>query len=127
MLGKRATNDEAESSLGGATAQVQEYGRINISSAAAISDMNRNKYLQQECNPPHKKEDAKCQGMFFGLPDDVKQAIVLVAMEDAPSTSRQNRADIQAQDTARREKEELLKEKNLEDATEEFIEGLYYH
>ena len=65
--------------------------------------------------------------MFFGLPDDVKQAIVLVAMEDAPSTSRQNRADIQAQDTARREKEELLKEKNLEDATKEFIEGLYYH
>ena len=33
---------------------------------------------------------------FFGLPDDVKQAIDLVAMEDAPSTSRQNRADIQA-------------------------------
>ena len=61
------------------------------------------------------------------MPDDVKQAIVLVAMEDAPSTSRQNRADIQAQDTARQEKEELLKEKNLEDATEEFIEGLYYH
>ena len=127
MLGIRATNDEAESSLGGATAQVQEYGRINISSAAAISDMNQNKYLQQERNPPRKKEGAKCQGMFFGLPDDVKHAIVLVAMEDAPSTSRQNRADIQAQDTARREKEELLKEKNLEDATEEFIEGLYYH
>ena len=61
------------------------------------------------------------------MPDDVKQAIVLVAMEDAPSTSRQNRADIQAQDTARQEKEELLKEKTLEDATEEFIEGLYYH
>jgi hypothetical protein len=60
--------------------------------------------------------------MFFGLPDDVKQAIVLVAMEDASLTSRQNWADIQAQDTARREKEELLKEKNLENATEEFIE-----
>jgi hypothetical protein len=127
MLGIRATNDEAESSPGGATAQVQEYGRINISSAAAISDMNRNKYLQRERNPPRKKEGAKCQGMFFGLPDDVKHGIVLVAMEDAPSTSRQNCADIQAQDTARREKEELLKEKNLEDATKEFIGGLYYH
>ncbi len=104
MLGIRATNNEAESSLGGATAQVQEYSRINISSAAAISDMNQNKYLQQESNRPRKKEGAECQGMFFGMPHDVKQAIVLVAMEDAPSTSRQNRADIQAQDTARQEK-----------------------
>ena len=40
MLGMRATNDEAESALGGATAQVQEYGQINISSAAAVSDIN---------------------------------------------------------------------------------------
>jgi hypothetical protein len=43
---------------------------------------------------------------------DFPQAIVLVAMEDAPSTSRQNYGDIQAQDTARQEKDELLKEKN---------------
>jgi len=26
LLGRKATNDEAESALGGATAQVQEYG-----------------------------------------------------------------------------------------------------
>ena len=41
MLGRKATNNEAKSALGGASAQVQEYGRINISSAAAISDMNQ--------------------------------------------------------------------------------------
>jgi hypothetical protein len=41
MLGIKVTNDdEAKSALGGATAQVQQYGRTNISSAAAISDMN---------------------------------------------------------------------------------------
>lgn len=128
MLGRKATNeDEAESALGGATAQVQEYGRINISSAAAISDMNRNKYLQRKHEPARKKEGAKCQGLFHGLSDELRQAIVLVAMEDAPSTRIQNRTDIQAQDTARREKEELCKEKNMENATEEYIEGLYYH
>ena len=82
MLGRKATNDEAESALGGATAQVQEYGRINISSAAAISDMNRNKYLQRKHEPARKKEGAKCQGLFHGLSDELRQAIVLVAMED---------------------------------------------
>jgi hypothetical protein len=86
MLGRKATNDEAKSALGGATAQVQEYGRINISSAAAISDMNQNKYLQRKHEPAYKKESAKCQGLFHGFSDELRQAIVLVAMEDAPST-----------------------------------------
>ena len=127
MLGMRATNDEAESALGGATAQVQQYGRINISSAAAVSDINRNKYLQRHYALARKKESATSQGLFHGFPDDVRQAIVSVAMEDAPSTRKQNTAAIQAQDTARREKEEMFKERNLENATEEFIEALYYH
>jgi hypothetical protein len=128
MLGRKATNDEAKSALGGATAQeVQEYGQINISSAAAISDMNRNKYLQRKHKPAWKKEGAKCQGLFHGLSDELRQAIVLVAMEDAPSTQIQNRTDIQVQDTAWQAKEELCKEKNMEKATEEYIEGLYYH
>ena len=100
MLGMRATNDEAESALGGATAQVQEYGRINISSAAAISDMNGNKYLQRKHDPARKKEGAKCHGLFHGLSDELRQAIVLVAMEDGPSTQIQNHTDIQVQDTA---------------------------
>jgi hypothetical protein len=38
-----------------------------------------------------KKEDAKCQGLFHGFADNVRQAIVLVAMEDVPSTCKQNR------------------------------------
>ena len=67
MLGMRATNDEAESALGGATAQVQQYGRINISSAAAISDINRNKYLQRHYALARKKESATSQGLFHGF------------------------------------------------------------
>jgi len=89
--------------------------------------MNRNKYLHCKHEPARKKEDAKCQGLFHGLSNELRQAIVLVAMEDASSTRIQNCTDIQAQDTARREKEELCKEKNTENATEEYIEGLYYH
>ena len=48
MLGKKATNDEAESALGGTTSNIQRNGRINISSAGAISDAKRNGFLQRE-------------------------------------------------------------------------------
>ena len=45
LLGVAATNDEAESVLGGITSNVQRYSRINMSSAGAVSDTNRNKFL----------------------------------------------------------------------------------
>ena len=47
MLGKIATNDPAESSFAGVTSQIQKYSRISISGAAAISDMQRNKFLSR--------------------------------------------------------------------------------
>ena len=40
-----ATNDKAESVLGGTTANVQRFGQIISSGAAAVSDMNRNNFL----------------------------------------------------------------------------------
>ena len=39
LLGTTATNDQAESTLGGCTSQVQRFGRIALSSAVAVSDM----------------------------------------------------------------------------------------
>jgi len=42
LLGNTATNDEAESTLGGTTYQVQRYGRINLSNAAAVNDLKMN-------------------------------------------------------------------------------------
>ena len=127
MLGKKATNDEAESALGGTTANIQQFGQISISSAGAMSDTNQNKFLQQEFQPSRKKSAAKHQGMLFGLSDEVRQAIVMVAMQDAPSTRKANIAALLAQDTARQQKEELAKEKSMANASEEFIDGLYYH
>jgi hypothetical protein len=39
LIGVTATNDEAKSVLGGTTANIQQYGRINLSNAAAVSDV----------------------------------------------------------------------------------------
>ena len=47
LLGTTATNDQAESTLGGCTSQIQRYGRIALSSASAITDMNRNGYMHR--------------------------------------------------------------------------------
>jgi hypothetical protein len=99
LLGKRATNDKAKSALGGATANIQRYGRINISSAGAMSDVNQNKFLQQEFQPQRKKSATQSQGMLFEFINVVQEAIVWTAMIDAPSTRKTNNAAIQAQDT----------------------------
>ena len=39
LLGNTASNDEAESTLGGTTANIQRFGRIALSSTGAVSDM----------------------------------------------------------------------------------------
>jgi hypothetical protein len=109
LLGKKATNDEAESTLGGTTSNIQRYGRINISSAGAISDAKRNGFLQREYVPPQKKSSAKAQGIFQGLSEVLREVIVTVAMKDAPSTRKKNHDAIQLQATAQRMKVELFK------------------
>jgi hypothetical protein len=42
LCGLEATNNMSESALGGATRQLQQFGRISISNAAAVSDAERN-------------------------------------------------------------------------------------
>jgi hypothetical protein len=111
LLGKKARNDEAESALGGTTANIQQYGGIIILSAGAISDTKKDEFLQRKSVPPWKKSIAKAQGMFHGLSDVIQEAIILVAIKDAPSTRKKNNDAIQLQATAQRMKVELLKEK----------------
>jgi hypothetical protein len=48
-------------------------------------------------------------------------------MKDAPATRLRNNEDLALQAKARREKEEMIKAKNMEKATEELIEAMYYY
>ena len=50
-----------------------------------------------------------------------------MATTDAPATLKRNNDDLERQAKARRIKEELIKEKGLEKATEEYIDTLYYY
>ena len=122
LLGNKATNDEAESTLGGTTAQIQKLGRIALSSAAAVSTMKRNAFFDRSAKT---RGDNQPRGIFHLFDDEVRNAIVLVAVADAPSTRERNNEDLRLMAKARREKEELAREKNMEKATEEYIEAMF--
>lgn len=125
MLGMMAVNDLAESSFAGVTAQVQCYGRIGLHAAAAVSDMSRNNFLTR---PTTKKTISKGErGLFHGLPEELKITAVMAAMEDAPATRQSNIASIDAQRAMKRKKEELKKQTELENASDDYIEALIYH
>ena len=73
LLGNTATNDEAESTLGGTTANIQRFGRIALSSAGAVSDMNRNAFLRRDAIPTKKNQTVKPSGLFCQFPHELRQ------------------------------------------------------
>ncbi len=125
LLGNSATNDEAESTLGGTTANIQRFGRIALSSAGAVIDMKRNAFLKQDAIVTKKNPSTNPSGLFHQFPHELQEVIVRVAMKDAPATRLRNNEDLALQAKARCVKEEMIK-KNMEKATEEYIEGMYY-
>ena len=117
MLGKMATNDLAESSFGTVTNQMQRFSRIDIAGAAAVSDLQRTQFLNRVGE----------KGIFHNFSDEIQISLVLTAMEDAPRTRRENRSLLNRQCKAKQMKEEMIKEKGLQKATEEYIDAIYYY
>jgi hypothetical protein len=122
LIGVKATNDEAESVLGGTTANIQQYGRINLSNAAAVSDVKRNKILSRSSNKKQRR------GMFHDIDEAIQECIIAIAIEDdAPHTRQQHIEELEQQAIARRLKEEIIQEKRLQRSMEENIDAQYYH
>ena len=83
MLGREATNDRSESALGGTTRQLQKYGRIGISNAAAVSGAKTNSYVHQFTCPSSK---TKTKEMFHQFEQRLRECLLRVGIEDAPQT-----------------------------------------
>ena len=81
MLGKMASNDLAESSFAGLTAQIQCYGRIGMCNAAAVSDTSRNGFLSRATTKKEINEQKK--GLYHTLPQELQITLGMVCMEDA--------------------------------------------
>ena len=84
LMGITATKNEAKSVLGGETANIQRYGRINLSGAGAVGDMKRNAFLYQTIKSTIIS--VKALGQFHQFDQSLQQAIILTEMTDAPAT-----------------------------------------
>ena len=122
VLGQWASNDLAESSFAGVTAQVQCYGRIGMSNAAAVSDVARNGLLNRDgtkkqinhANTSTKmKQNDKKRGLYHGLPKELKINLLVMCMEDAPATRKQNNDDLNRSREWRAQKDKAAEEKGL--------------
>ena len=125
MIGLMATNDLAESSFAGVTAQVQCYGRIGMCNAAAVSETARNGFLSRPLSKKDIENDDR--GLFHGMPEELKVTLIMVAMEDAPETRQNNSEALDEQRKMRKLKENFSKLKDLESAEDDFIEDLIYY
>ncbi len=84
LMGITAMNNEAESVLGGATANIQRYGCISLSGAGAVGDMKRNTFLYWTTKST--TNSVKPLGKFHQFDQSLQQAIILMEMTDAPAT-----------------------------------------
>jgi hypothetical protein len=121
LYGLDATNDRKESALGGTTHQLQQYGCIGISNAAAVSDAKTNGYFDQ-----FTIKGNKSKGMFYQFHPNLRDCLLMVAIEDAPVTTSANREALDKQQEAKRKKEEIIERKSLQKAQEGLVELSYY-
>ena len=123
LLGNKATNEEAESTLGGATAQLQKFGRIGLASMAAVSAMKRNGFFHRQ--GLSKKDKKKKEGVFIEIDSDLRDAIIKMAIEDAPQQRVMNNKALEKMIKVRQEKEKLAKQEAEKNNVNAYIEALY--
>ena len=76
LYGHEATNDRSESALGGTTHQLQQYGRIGIANAAAISNAKTNGYFRR-----FSVNGNKTKGMFHQFDPKMCECLLTVAID----------------------------------------------
>ena len=83
------------------------------------------KQINHATNSTKKKQKDKKRGLYHGLPKELQITVLMMCMEDARATKKND--DLNRSREWRAQKEKLAKEKGLEDAEDEFIECIIYH
>ena len=134
--GKMAVDDPAESCHGATTREIHIHGRISLGNAGAIGMARRNgDFVRAVASESRKSSRAvstkvatsKPTGAFHSLTPHMQEAFLTMAAREAPSEMAQERADLSGQREARRRKEELAAEVGRHNATEQYIDKLYYY
>ena len=91
--------------MSGATQQIQRANTVGIHGASALSDVKRQGVFNRPLSTASKKNGKGKQGIFLEYPQGVREAIMMVAIEDAPATRAHNQGELARQDAARLAKE----------------------
>ena len=128
-LNKMAVNDPAERSFGALTGQLQIYGRISLPYAAGVSQVRTNGDLSRgfETTSSNKRKATKKDGFFHTLPEELRNSLIIMALEYSPETKKVDQILLSKQRAAKRQKEKLAHEHGLQMASEKYIDALYYY
>ena len=134
-MGKLATDDPAESCHGATTREIHTASRVSLGNAGAVGMGRRNgdyaRAVATETRKSSKPQGGVVKpqplGFMHRITPELKTAILMMAQCDAPSEMAQERTDLFNQRQARRRKEELALEVGRHNATEQYVDKLYYH
>ena len=105
-LQKMAVNDPAERSFGALTGQLQSFGRIGLTYAAGVSQIRTNGDLSRgfETSSSNKSNRAKKEGFFHTLPEELRNSLIIMALECSPGTNTLDKILLTKQRTAKWQK-----------------------
>ena len=96
-----------------------------MSNAAAVSNVVINGSINRDgtkkqinhanTSTNKKQKDKKC-GLYHGLTKELQITLLMMCMEDAPATRKQNNDDLKRSHEWRAQKEKVMKEKGLENS-----------
>jgi len=111
MLGKAATNDISESTLGGMTRQLENYTTIHFSGAAAVNDTCQNKHFDT----------------YHHFDERLRDAIMDMCIQDAQCTRELCNIALESQAKARHDREKLILDIAIDNSTEKYLEDSMYY
>ena len=122
-----ATNDLAESALGGATRGIQLGGTINLGRAGAESNFKRNKWTYRHIRPTRgsQKQQEQSDGMFHMFCGEIQHCLIATGVKEWPATHEKNNELLAAQRLEKRTKQQILKRKGAEKTQKKLIHAIY--
>ena len=96
-----------------------------MSNAAAVCDVARNgllnrdgtkKQINNSTTSTKKKQEDKKRGLYHGFPKELQITFLIMCMEDAPATRKQNNDDLNRSREWQAQKYNVAEEKGLVDA-----------
>ena len=120
LFGLMALNDLVESASGGLTVQLEVFGSICLTNAAAVSNKQRNGYLER---PNLKNNEVS---LYFGLPEELRITTTMTAVKLAPAVRKSNNNKQTSFEGKKRKREKFVMQEGNDKMTNLIINRLIY-